>query len=69
MTGTEIAGIGMILFQWWLIVALINRILRQAGQGPIAPLSEITQAIRSKAAPLKAETAKAPPSGSRKVLL
>jgi hypothetical protein len=69
MNSYEIAGLGIIILQWWLIVSLINRILKQAGQKPISPLSDIAESTRSKAASMKIEHERPAASGIRKVLL
>jgi hypothetical protein len=63
----EIAGLGVIIFQWGLIFALLNRLLRQAGQRPIAPLSDMVEGFRSRSAPLKVEHQKPAPSGKRRI--
>jgi hypothetical protein len=69
MNGYEIVGIGIIVIQWWLIVSLLNRVLKQAGQKPISPLSDISESIRAKPAPMKIEHERPAASGTRKVLL
>jgi hypothetical protein len=48
---------------------LLNRVLKQAGQKPISPLSDITESIRAKPAPMKIEHERPAASGTRKVLL
>ena len=69
MSSYEIVGIGIILIQWWLIVSLLNRVLKQAGQKPISPFSDIAESVRSKPAPMKIEHERPAASGTRKVLL
>ena len=61
--------LAMIVGQWGLIVALINRLLRQAGQRPIAGMSDTAEVIRGKAAPLKAVSNGTAPSGRTRVNL
>ena len=69
MNSYEIAGLGIIILQWWLIVSLLNRVLKQAGQKPISSLSDISESIRAKPAPMKVEHERPAASGTRKVLL